>query len=226
MFKKICMFVFSGIICVCVSLCAYAEDEEFIMEETIEEVVPEKTADEISAEALGAYDVEGSLFEKITNLEQEKLIMKLEAERIKLDLELESLNAQRLKKQMEMEGATNRPNQQQEIQAAKAEVDAKIENLRKQIADIDSKQEAQYEEYDEITERREVPSQIAMRYKLINVVGVGNQLQATIQDLMTGQNRRISVGKELNGYIVKSISLNDGIVFEKNGVSENLNVGR
>ena len=61
---------------------------------------------------------------------------------------------------------------------------------------------------------------------MINVIGVGNQLQATVQDIATGQNRRIAVGKQLNGYTVKSISLNDGIVFEKDGVSENLNVGK
>ena len=228
MLKKIHLFVCSGLICLGMSLCAYAEDEfleEYIEEPEIE-TMSEKTADDISAEALDAYNVEGSLFEKITNLEQEKLIMKLEAERIKMNLELEALNAQKLKKQMEMDGAYNKPNQQQEIQAAKAELDAKIENLRRQIAEMDNKQEAQYAQYDTIIEKKEMPSQIVSRYKLINVVGVGNQLQATIQDMTTGQNKRIAVGKQLNGYTVKSISLNDGIVFEKDGVSENLNVGR
>ena len=67
---------------------------------------------------------------------------------------------------------------------------------------------------------------VAGKYKLINVIGVGNQLQATVQEISTGQNKRIAVGKQLDGYTIKSISLNDGIVFEKDGVSENLNVGR
>ena len=61
---------------------------------------------------------------------------------------------------------------------------------------------------------------------MINVVGVDNQLQATIEEIATGQNKRISVGKELDGYIVKSISLNEGIVFEKDGETESLNIGK
>ena len=61
---------------------------------------------------------------------------------------------------------------------------------------------------------------------VINVVGIGNQLQATVSELSTGQNKRIAVGKELDGYIVKSISLNDGIIFEKDGELESLNIGK
>ena len=67
---------------------------------------------------------------------------------------------------------------------------------------------------------------VSKKYKLINVVGINNQLQATIEELSTGQNKRIAVGKELDGYIVKAISLNDGIVFEKDGVETSLNIGK
>ena len=67
---------------------------------------------------------------------------------------------------------------------------------------------------------------VSRKYKLINVVGINNQLQATIEELSTGQNKRIAVGKELDGYIVKAISLNDGIVFEKDGVETSLNIGK
>ncbi len=224
MLKKMFYFICFGIVCVGVSLNAFAE--EFV-EEIITESIPQRSPDEISAEALDAYNVEGSLFEKITNLEQEKLIMKLEAERIRLDLELDSLNQQKMKKQMEMDGAYARDDQQQEIQRAKAELDAKIESLKKQIAEMDNKEEVQIERVSERVEKAETTTpQIVGRYKLINVIGVGNQLQATIQDISTGQNKRISVGKQLNGYTVKSISLNDGIVFEKDGESENLNIGK
>lgn len=226
MLKKICLFAGLFLVCVGVPLNAFAEDffEETVVEE---EVVPERSADEISAEALDAYDVEGSLFEKITNLEQEKLIMKLEAERIRLDLELDALNQQKMKKQMEMDGSyVFQADQQQEIQEAKAELDAKIESLKRQIAEMDNKSNEQPERVEEKVEKKEATPQIVGKYKLLNVIGVGNQLQATIQDISTGQNKRISVGKQLNGYTVKSISLNDGIVFEKDGESENLNVGK
>ena len=58
----------------------------------------------------------------------------------------------------------------------------------------------------------------------MNVIGAGSQLQATVEDLSTGQTKRISVGKTLDGYTVKSISLDDGVVFEKDGETQNLNI--
>ena len=66
---------------------------------------------------------------------------------------------------------------------------------------------------------------ITKKYRLVNVVGAGAQLQATVEDLNTGQSKRISVGKSLDGLTVKSISLYDGVVFvDKNGDTQNLNV--
>ena len=64
------------------------------------------------------------------------------------------------------------------------------------------------------------------QYRLINVVGAGSQLQATIEDLTTGQTRKLTVGKALDGYTVKSISLDEGVVFvNADGNTQNLNVG-
>ena len=234
MLKKMYLFFCSGLICACVSLNVYAEgfEDEVIFEESVQA----RTPDEISADALDAYDVEGSVFEKITNLEQEKMLMKLEAERMKLEMELDTLNAQKLKKQLELDGMYGQADQRQEIertnqefQKAKAELDSQIESLKKQIAEIDNDRSTQQIKIVETIEKKPEPPtepQIVGKYKLINVIGVGNQLQATIQDVSTGQNRRSAVGKQLNGYTIKSISLNDGIVFEKDGVSESLNVGK
>ena len=60
---------------------------------------------------------------------------------------------------------------------------------------------------------------------MVNVIGAGSQLQATVEDLSTGQSKRISVGKNLDGLTVKSISLYDGVVFaDKDGTTQNLNV--
>ena len=68
--------------------------------------------------------------------------------------------------------------------------------------------------------------QFDKKYRLINVIGAGNQLQATIQDLNTGQNKTISVGKVLDGYTVKSISVEDGIVFDNGDNSQTLNISK
>ena len=40
-----------------------------------------------------------------------------------------------------------------------------------------------------------------------------------------GQQRRISVGKTVDGFTVQSISLDDGVVFVRDGVTQNLNIG-
>ena len=61
--------------------------------------------------------------------------------------------------------------------------------------------------------------------KTVNVIGAGNQLQATISDLQSGQTRRLGVGKTLDGFTVKSISLDEGVVFVKDGQTQTLNVG-
>ena len=66
---------------------------------------------------------------------------------------------------------------------------------------------------------------ITKKYRLVNVIGAGSQLQATIEDLNTGQSKRISVGRDIDGLVVKSISLYDGVVFVgSDGVTQNLNV--
>ena len=166
----------------------------------------------------------GSLFEKITMLEQEKVVAQLEKERAQLDLDLDRLNAERIKLQMELDTLSGRAEQQQhELETAKTQLEIQTEKLKQQRYALD-------EEIDEVVVKKSTPKKeegsFSRRYKLINIVGIDNQLQATVQEVSTGQNKRIAVGKDLDGYVVKSISLNDGIVFEKDGVEESLNIGK
>jgi len=169
-----------------------------------------------------AYDETGSLFEKITVLEQEKVVAQLEKERAQLDLDLERLNAEKIKLQMELDTLSGRAEQQQhELEAAKAQLDIQTEKLKRQMNTLDEEPAPAVK----TPEKKEEPN-VSKKYKLVNVVGIGNQLQATLEEISTGQNKRIAVGKELDGYVVKSISLNDGIVFEKNGETESLNIGK
>ena len=230
MWKKLNLILFSGLIAIGLNIPAFAEDD-FIEEEVIEEVQevePQDSeaelADEVSMDAMNNYVVEGSLFERITTLEQEKVVMQLEKERAQLDLELERLNAEKIKLQMELDTLSGRAEQQQhELEAAKAQLEIQTEKLRRQRDAID---EEPYQAPVEKPQPKREESDVTKKYKLINVVGIDNQLQATIEEVATGQNKRIAVGKELDGYIVKSISLNDGIVFEKDGEEESLNIGK
>ena len=194
----------------------------FAQENTIEEI------EQASADAIAGYQVQGSLFQQITDLEQEKVLMQLEKERAQLDLELDRLAAEKIKLHMEIDTLSGRAEQQQqEIETQKAKLEA--EAVR-----IEREKEALLAEKTEpvatakTVAKTAVPSasnDIAKNYKLVNVVGAGSQLQATVADLNSGQTKRISVGKKLDDWTVKSISLDDGIVFvAPDGSVQNLNV--
>ncbi len=229
MFKKLNIIVFAVMIALGLHISAGWSQEEYIDDfieyDDADNVVQDaEIADEMSIQALQEYDMSGSLFEKITMLEQEKVVAQLEKERAQLDLDLDRLNAERIKLQMELDTLSGRAEQQQhELETAKTQLEIQTEKLKQQRYALD-------EEMDEVVAKKTAPKKedgnFSRRYKLINIVGIDNQLQATVQEVSTGQNKRIAVGKDLEGYIVKSISLNDGIVFEKDGVEESLNIGK
>ncbi len=229
MFKKLNIIVFAVMIALGLHISAGWSQEEYIDDfieyDDADNVAQNaEIADEMSIQALQEYDMSGSLFEKITMLEQEKVVAQLEKERAQLDLDLDRLNAERIKLQMELDTLSGRAEQQQhELETAKTQLEIQTEKLKQQRYALD-------EEMDEVVAKKPAPKKedgnFSRRYKLINIVGIDNQLQATVQEVSTGQNKRIAVGKDLEGYIVKSISLNDGIVFEKDGVEESLNIGK
>lgn len=242
MLKKLNIILFAGLIAFGLNPCSYAEDDfdddvfaeysdDFEDVEPIADVKIQNVendmmdnTDDFSANALNNYDVNGSLFEKITNLEQEKVVIQLEKERAQLDLELDRLNAERMKLQMEMDTLSGRAEQQQhELETAKKQLEIQTEQLMRQRDTVDEPEPVVYQSK---TQPKNENVDLTKKYKLVNLVGVGNQLQATIEEISSGQNKRIFVGKELDGYIVKSISLNDGIVFEKDGETESLNIGK
>lgn len=242
MLKKLNVILFSCLISLGLSTTTFAEDYyddddyEVEYEDYDDDIVYEDKAvsnpvqdesaiaEKVSVQALQDYDASGSLFEKITMLEQEKVVVQLEKERAQLDLELDRLNAERIKLQMELDTLSGRAEQQQhELEAAKTQLEIQTEKLKKSLYDDEANNE------EKIIVKPQVKKEdgnVSKKYKLVNVVGINNQLQATIEEISTGQNKRIAVGKELDGYIVKSISLNDGIVFEKDGKEESLNIGK
>ena len=232
MLKKLYSCFFIGMFTVGIVSYSVADDEFYDDIDIVEEITAEN-AEQVSANALEDYDMEGSLFEKITNLEQDKVVMQLEAERARMDLELDELNARKMKMQMELDELAGKADQkQQELENISAKLAAQTEELKRKIEELSNREYApvetpvvRQEPVPDMAENKPVATPITKKYALINIVGLGNQLQATIKDLATGQNKRVSVGKKIDGYTVKSISLNEGIVFEKGGYSENLNTG-
>ena len=222
MLKKLNLVLFVGMFTLGFNAFAYGATD-FVEKEIVVDESDVELADKISADALLSYDPNGSLFEKITVLEQDKVVAQLEKERAQLELDLERLNAERMKIQMELDTLSGRAEQQQhELEAAKTQLEIQTEKLKKQLETVDEEPVRTVA----VAQEKKEESSVSKKYKLINVVGVDNQLQATIEDISSGQNKRISVGKELDGYVIKSISLNEGIVFEKDGTTESLNIGK
>ena len=189
------------------------------------------TEEDLSAAAVADYQVEGSLFQQITDLEQEKVLMQLEKERAQLDLELDRLAAEKIKLHMEIDTLSGRAEQQQQqIETEKAKLEAEAARLEREkerilAAEAEPVQKSGGYTASVLTEESDEATDLADKYKLVNVIGAGNQLQATISDLKSGQTKRIGVGKSLDGFVVKSISLDEGVVFVKDGKTQTLNVG-
>lgn len=192
-------------------------------------------ADEMSADAIYDYDVEGTLFQKIADLEQEKVLMQLEKERAQLDLELDRLAAEKIKLHMEIDTLSGRAEEQQltlEAERKKLEAEAaKLEREKQALLKADSEPvtkttTAKSVSSKAVAKNEEVEHQpIAKKYRLVDIIGAGNQLQATVEDSENGQRKKISVGRVLDGYTIRSISLDDGVVFVKDGIAETLNIG-
>ncbi|MBP5485946.1 MAG: type IV pilus biogenesis protein PilP [Alphaproteobacteria bacterium] len=203
--------------------------EEVIVDANVDDI----TANEqFSADAVEEYNIDGSLFQQITDLEQEKVLMQLEKERAQLNLDLDRLAAEKIKLHMEIDTLSGRAEQQQqefETERARLQNEAKrLENEREALTNRAATSVSAYsapiqQQYVEQTQSKPV-AEISKQYKLINVFGAGGQLQATVQDLSNGQNKKLSVGKTLDGYTVKSISLDEGVVFSKDGEIQTLNV--
>ena len=203
----------------------YAE-EDIVLDEVLG---TEPESIDVGAESVANYNVDGSVFQKITDLEQEKVLMELEKERAQLDLDLDRLAAEKIKLQMEMDTLSGRAEQEQQIlQNEKSKLEAEAERIEQEKRAL-----ASAVELGEIKQNIQNPitktpvnneENISNIYKLVNVMGVGNQLQATLSDLATGQTKRVSVGKTINGFVVKSISLEDGVVFSKDGETQTLNI--
>lgn len=221
------VFLFS--LLVFMPVCVRAADTDVVTDES--NVASEMES--VSADAVAAYDASGSLFQQITDLEQEKVLMELEKERAQLNLELDKLAAEKIKLHMEIDELSGRAEQQQqELENAQAKLEAEAEKLEREKEQLQAKSEeleARAVSYSEsATPSDETNSAINFinEYRLVNVVGAGSQLQAKIENLSTGQSKTISVGKVVDGYTVKSISLDDGIVFTNGQDTQVLSISK
>lgn len=223
-----CVAIIFGFMPVCRAEFDTEFDETFVDVADNAEMNDIVANEEFSADSIEEYQIEGSLFQQITELEQEKVLMQLEKERAQLNLDLDRLAAEKIKLNMEIDTLSGRAEQQQqefETERMRLETEAKRLEREKEALDNKEIEPAQTADKSYIAEEKKQETEIDKSYKLLNVFGAGSQLQATVQELSSGQNKRLTVGKTLDGYKVKSISLDDGVVFVKDGETYTLNIG-
>jgi len=166
------------------------------------------------------------IFMQIAELEQEKVLLQLEKEKAQIMLELDRMAAEQARIRGELDGTSSKAEAElRKLEAEREKLEAEREKLRNQAA---TREESPKPAAAPAPERAPAPTGVSERYRLIDIVGAGRQLQATLEDLRTGQKKKLWVGREIDGYMVRSISIDDGIVFEKDGEIETLgaSVGR
>lgn len=228
--KNLSLSLLLASLLVVMPVCLYAADATADTSLT-DDIAAEMEA--VSADAIAAYDSTGSLFQQITDLEQEKVLMQLEKERAQLNLELDKLAAEKIRLHMEIDELSGRAEQQQqELENAQAKLEAEAaklerekEQLQAQAEELSAKTVSYSSNVSNETEKEQTVK-FSDQYRLVYVIGAGSQLQAKIENLDTGQSKTISVGKVVDGYTVKSISLDEGVVFTNGEDTQTLSIGK
>jgi type IV pilus biogenesis protein PilP len=151
----------------------------------------------------------------------------LEKERAQLQLDMDRLAAEQVRIQTEMDALSGAGNTQAEaLELERQRLELEKEKLEAQRKNIETAPVSQTSKTTSRTSSSssDDSSPLDEKYRLIEIVGAGRQLFATIEDTTTGQRKKISVGKELDGYIVDSVSLDEGIVLSKDSETATLGI--
>ncbi|MDR2685908.1 MAG: hypothetical protein LBB23_04015 [Rickettsiales bacterium] len=174
-------------------------------------VVSPALADDID---LGGFDADGSVFLRITALEQDKVLMRLEKERAQLELDLNRIEAEKTK----LSGARDSADA---ASSATAELAAKLDEEKKKFAgEIESlKKQMEAAKSAPSLPTEPVPDaagayDISEIYKLLNISGSADNLTALVENIPTGQRRRVQAGRSLDGMKVVAVSADEGVIFQ------------
>ncbi|MDR0967319.1 MAG: hypothetical protein LBL75_00595 [Rickettsiales bacterium] len=180
-----------------------------------------------AAPSVDEYQPAGTMFQMVADLEQEKLLLQLEKEKAQLQVDMDRLLAEqaRIKNEMDaMSGAGDTQAQALELERKRIEVekqklDAEKNNIASDISPAKTTTRTSTKKAEP-----EIESPITEKYTLVEIIGAGRQIGATIVDNDSGQSKKISVGKKLDGWNVDSVSLDEGIVLSKDGETAILDI--
>ena len=179
---------------------------------------------------------ERSVFQQIADFEQERILLQLEKEKMQLMLDLERMTVEQARLRadasrfsgQESEDVRQLESEIQRLERENQRLERDKERMEERMRDSGGTGQETRGARQAAPEPKEPEDNsnapISQRFKLIEIVGVGRQLQATIEEISTGQKRRVWVGRGIEDYDIQSISLDDGVVFVRDGITEALSI--
>ncbi len=192
---------------------------------------------------LSNYDTSGTLFQKIVDLEQQKLLLKLEKEQTQMELDLKKLQADKLAFQREQD----KINQNQDFEKRKAEesqkkleeekkkleeekkyIEEQKSSINKSLADIASKQKTLNSKPASpvVVSSNSGKENISSSYRIKDILGAGGMYSVVLEGIPNNQVRKLSKGQMLpNGYKITKIQPIEGkVTFEKDDDVQELSI--
>ncbi len=152
----------------------------------------------------------GSIFDQFAEFEKNKLLMTLQTDEEKMQLERDRVKLQRLKLKKEL-----------------AEFEEKEEPVAYQESDDSDEEDSEDYADDEEEIEEEIsnePKTFSEMYSVKTIMGVGKKLIAVLKSIDNESKTRVKIGTEIEGYTIRKIQPKKGIVVSKNGQIEEIGI--
>ncbi|MHA1540878.1 MAG: hypothetical protein ACTSXL_02405 [Alphaproteobacteria bacterium] len=178
-------------------------------------------ANPVATHPLLSLETTGTIFEQFAEFEKNKLLMTLQTDEEKLELERDKVKLQRLKVKKELakfEGESSQ-NSEQNSTITQEEVEGMI---AEKIANMSG--ESSEETSESPSNDSGEPKTFSEMYSVKTIMGIGKKLIAVLRSVDNSAKTRVKIGTEIEGYVVRKIKPKKGIVVEKNGKTEEVGI--
>ncbi|MBL0690306.1 MAG: hypothetical protein JJV93_02155 [Alphaproteobacteria bacterium] len=193
----------------------------------------EKKAEDIEKVADAQYNLEGTIFESIIDLEKDKILARISNEREKLEVEkkrmavehlrieqeLKKLNGELEKEKLDTLAELEKANEKWKSSIDKDIKDAIAKVKKDVIKDLDRASTSNTKNFNNENSVSKSSNTFVPKtpdsvkaYTIVKISGAGEKLTATVQNIKNKREYLLTKGSDLDGYHVDNISIRDGIV--------------
>ncbi|MBN1783748.1 MAG: hypothetical protein JW812_02145 [Alphaproteobacteria bacterium] len=162
----------------------------------------------VTTHPLLSLETTGSIFDQFAEFEKNKMLMDLQTEEQKMELERDRIKLQRLKLAKEL------------AQYGDVSLNAK------EASQTTSEEASHYvpPEPTSYAQEEEVVRTFRDMYSIKTIMGVGKKLIAVLVNNDNDTKTRVKVGTEVDGYTIRKIQPKKGITIEKDGETEEIEI--